>query len=307
MDDDESVRNIEAALPLVLDQWETYIRLIEGDLQQLEQSSAESVTGGVGVDPGAGRSAGPDFRSQVDAVRAGVARFREHMRQLDDDEISAGNATDRGGLLLSWVSRLTREMSRSTYLQATIRLGLPRCKAAARPFDEAFRLARINDPLVQEQLERVQELEQFLHSVPLDGDDGRMGLAAALVDFQRAGRLSTLRADLLEANLKHDFDQLSRLEASFEIQRRAVGIAIRRVDMSEEYLSVSVIPGADGAVGPLFGSTIGSNRLAALSDFREAQYDLQSVWLTHYGLQLRLACELGCVTIDDEGNWTIAD
>ena len=79
---------------------------------------------------------------------------------------------------------------------------------------------------------------------------------------------------------------------NLEIQRRAVIIAIRRVDLTREDLNKPTAPVEPGEPASQLGPTAATNLLTALSDLRNTQNNFMSVWLNFYANEMRLAREL---------------
>jgi hypothetical protein len=88
-----------------------------------------------------------------------------------------------------------------------------------------------------------------------------------------------------------------------EIQRRAVTIAIRRVDMTRSAFYAPVRPPQPGQRPAQFGPTAATNLLTALSALRNTQNNFMGVWLNYYAARMRLARELGTMKLDQDGGW----
>jgi hypothetical protein len=125
----------------------------------------------------------------------------------------------------------------------------------------------------------------------------------SLIDYQRDRRQLIQFEDSIHQTLR----SLLRLEeqhrTNLEIQRRAVAISIRRVDLTREELSEPVPPPEPGQPAPQFGPTAALNLLTALSDLRDTQNNFMSVWLNHYATRMRIMRELGLMRLDEEGRW----
>ena len=103
-------------------------------------------------------------------------------------------------------------------------------------------------------------------------------------------------------SLRNLLRSLQQLETNLEIQRRAVAIAIRRVDLTRENLSQPKPPAAP-ANRRQFGDTAALDLLTALSDLRSTQNNFMSVWLNYYGTRMVLERDLGLMDIDPQGRW----
>ncbi len=126
-----------------------------------------------------------------------------------------------------------------------------------------------------------------------------------LIEYQQSRRQLIQFEDSVHQSLRQLLRQLNELEINLEIQRRAVAIAIRRVDQTREILSQPAPPaGPDGAPASRgFGPTAALNLLTALSDLRSTQNNFLSVWLNHYATRMVLMRELGLMRVDENNIW----
>ncbi len=125
----------------------------------------------------------------------------------------------------------------------------------------------------------------------------------SLIDYQRSRRDFIRSHDSLHLGLRGLIRQIAQLRADLEIQRRAVTIAIRRVDMTRAAFYAPVRPPQPGQRPAQFGPTAATNLLTALSALRNTQNNFMSVWLNHYAARMRLARELGIMKLDHDGSW----
>jgi hypothetical protein len=125
----------------------------------------------------------------------------------------------------------------------------------------------------------------------------------ALVDYQQSRRSLVQFDDLLNQQLRQQIRDLEQLEQNLEIQRRAVVIAIRRVDYTRAELNRPLPPAEPGAPATTFGPTAVQNLLSALSDLSNAQNNFMSVWLNYYSGRLQLVRDLGIMQLDECGRW----
>ena len=125
----------------------------------------------------------------------------------------------------------------------------------------------------------------------------------ALIDYQRSRRGFIQGVDGLELGLRGLLRQIEQLRINLEIQRRAVAIAIRRVDKTREDLNAPVPPPQPGRPPAQFGPTAATSLLTALSDLRNTQNNFMSVWLNYYAAKMRLARNLGLMELDKNGKW----
>ena len=126
---------------------------------------------------------------------------------------------------------------------------------------------------------------------------------AQLISYQQARRGLIQFEDDVHRNLRLNLRQLSQQRANLEIQRRAMAIAIRRVDASRENLNKPVAPAAPGAAPQQFGPTAARDLLDALSDLRSVQNNVMSVWLAYYASHMTLIRDLGVMQLDENGLW----
>jgi len=124
-----------------------------------------------------------------------------------------------------------------------------------------------------------------------------------LIEYQRDRRQLIQFEDGVNRTLRQTLRQLRQLEVNLEIQRRAVAIAIRRVDQTREVLNKPVPPSVPGQPPAQFGPTAALNLLTALSDLRNTQNNFMSVWLNYYAARMVLMRELGVMRLDDDGLW----
>lgn len=125
----------------------------------------------------------------------------------------------------------------------------------------------------------------------------------ALINYQRTRRDFIQSRDSLHLGLRALLRQLDQLREALEIQRRAVTIAIRRVDVTLLALAEPVPSRRPGAPQAVFNQTTAINLLSAQSALRDTQNSLLRVWLDYYATRMRLARELGVMALDEEGRW----
>lgn len=126
---------------------------------------------------------------------------------------------------------------------------------------------------------------------------------AQLIAYQQARRRLIQFEDGVHQNLRVNLRQLNQQRANLEIQRRAMAIAIRRVDERRENLNKPVAPAAPGAAPQQFGPTAARDLLDALSDLRSVQNNVMSVWLAYYASHMTLIRDLGVMQLDENGLW----
>ncbi|MCX7423637.1 MAG: hypothetical protein NT013_29440 [Planctomycetia bacterium] len=126
---------------------------------------------------------------------------------------------------------------------------------------------------------------------------------AQLIAYQQARRRLINFEDTVHQTLRVNLRQLNQQRANLEIQRRAMAIAIRRVDERRENLNKPVAPAAPGAAPQQFGPTAARDLLDALSDLRSVQNNVMSVWLDYYAKHMTLIRDLGVMQLDENGLW----
>lgn len=125
----------------------------------------------------------------------------------------------------------------------------------------------------------------------------------SLIEYQRSKRSYVRYVDGIAFTLRSRLRQLDRLKLNLEIQRRALAIAIRRVDQTFEDLNRPTAPPQPGESSTQLGPTIAQNLLRALSDLRNTQDNFMSVWLNYQQAQMNLQFELGIIRFDERGIW----
>jgi hypothetical protein len=124
-----------------------------------------------------------------------------------------------------------------------------------------------------------------------------------LIDYQQSRRQLIQFDDQLSQSLRARLRNMAQLRVNLEIQRRAVIIAIRRVDFTRAELNRPLPLPASGAPPSTFGPTAVQNLLSALSDLSNVQNNFMSVWLNYYAERLQLVRDLGVMQLDAEGRW----
>jgi hypothetical protein len=124
----------------------------------------------------------------------------------------------------------------------------------------------------------------------------------SLIDYQRSRRGFIQSRDSLHLGLRALLRQIEQLRENLEIQRRAVTIAIRRVDQTQLSLSPPRPNQAPGVRRPI-NPTTAINLLSAQSSFLTSQNTFLDAWLNYYAARMRLYRELGIMVIDSDGRW----
>lgn len=125
----------------------------------------------------------------------------------------------------------------------------------------------------------------------------------SLITYQQSRRSFIGSHDSLALGLRGLLREIEQLRVDLEIQRRAVTIAIRRVDMTRAAFYAPVRPPQPGQRPAQFGPTAATNLLTALAALRNTQNNFMGVWLNYYGARMRLDRELGIMELDEQGRW----
>ena len=124
-----------------------------------------------------------------------------------------------------------------------------------------------------------------------------------LIRYQRSRRGFIQSQDSLHLGLRALIRQIEQLRNNLAIQRRAVAIAIRRVDSTRANLYAPVPSRQPGQRVAQFGPTSAINLLSSLSSLRDTQNSFLRAWLSYYAARMRLMRELGIMELSDTGNW----
>jgi len=124
----------------------------------------------------------------------------------------------------------------------------------------------------------------------------------SLIEYQRSRRGFIQSRDSLHLGLRELLRQIEQLRQNLEIQRRAVTIAIRRVDQTQLSLNPPRFAPQPGQRPPI-NPTTAINLLGAQTSLRNSQNAFLAAWLNHYAARMRLYRELGIMVLDPEGRW----
>ena len=125
----------------------------------------------------------------------------------------------------------------------------------------------------------------------------------SLIQYQRNRRAFIQSRDSLQLGIRALLRSIEQLRQNLEIQRRAVTIAIRRVDLTQAELSAPR-PRVDiGRIENSFNPTTVINLLSAQNSLRDSQNSFLNAWINYYAARMRLARELGVMTIAPDGLW----
>ncbi|MGB7346048.1 MAG: TolC family protein [Pirellulaceae bacterium] len=128
----------------------------------------------------------------------------------------------------------------------------------------------------------------------------RNGYRESLINFQRSRRDLIQSRDSLQRGLRALIRTLEQRRLQLEIQRRAVSIALRRVDQTQLSLQTPPPQGQPG-VRPQINPTTAINLLSAQGALQSSQNSFLAAWLNYYAARLRLMRELGVMQLDPNG------
>ncbi|MCR9292422.1 MAG: hypothetical protein NXI32_06870 [bacterium] len=130
----------------------------------------------------------------------------------------------------------------------------------------------------------------------------RNGYRETLIQYQRSRREFIQSRDALQRGLRALLRTLEQRRLQLEIQRRAVSIALRRVEQTQLALLTPPPPVQPGA-RPQINPTTAINLLGAQSSLQNSQNSFLAAWLNYYAARLRLYRELGIMQLDPSGRW----
>ena len=130
----------------------------------------------------------------------------------------------------------------------------------------------------------------------------RNGYRESLINYQRNRRNLIQSHDSLQLGLRALLRTLKQRRLQLDIQRRAVAIALRRVDQTQLSL-LSPPPQGQPGVRPQINPTVAINLLSAQGSLQSSQNSFLAAWLNYYAARLRLFRELGVMHLDPSGRW----
>ena len=125
----------------------------------------------------------------------------------------------------------------------------------------------------------------------------------SLVNFQRSRRGLIRSRDALHQGLRQLVRDIDRLQLLLEIQRQAVSIGIRQLDMNRELLYAPVPPSRPGETPRSFSANTTRNLMDGLRSLLGSQNQFMNTWFSYYAARMRLARELGIMKLDQHGRW----
>lgn len=135
------------------------------------------------------------------------------------------------------------------------------------------------------------------YDAPLTRLVERNNYRQVLIDYQQDRRTLIRFEDTVNQTLRQDLRALRYLRANLEGQRKAVTIAVRRVDQAVEDLNKPPEPNATTVAISTFALA------TTISDLRNAQNNFMSAWLNYESERMQLVRDLGVMQLDDRGRW----
>lgn len=129
---------------------------------------------------------------------------------------------------------------------------------------------------------------------PLTRLKERNNYRQSLIDYQRERRRLIQTEDGIHRDLRRMLRELNVQRENLELQRLAVRLALDRAVVT--YMNQQ-------KPGRVLGPNDVRNRLGALSDLRNTQNNIMSVWLRYQAVRMQLYRDLGLMQLDDNGRW----
>ncbi|MCL2118082.1 MAG: hypothetical protein FWH27_06600 [Planctomycetaceae bacterium] len=122
----------------------------------------------------------------------------------------------------------------------------------------------------------------------------------AQINYQRARRNYYNFVDGVNRTLRDSLRNIDNVQFDFEVQRRAVLVAISRVHLAQ--LAMEEPPGV-GQDSTSMSNTLARDLVEALNSLLSAQNQFMAIWVDHYGMRSALCLELGIMQLDENGIW----
>ncbi len=124
----------------------------------------------------------------------------------------------------------------------------------------------------------------------------------ALIDYQRVRRDYIGFLDAVHASLRDLLRRIDQFKQEMELRRRAMRIAIRTMDLTQEQLRQPPRV-TEGQTTTGLGPTAVRDLLAAFSDLLNTQNDVMGTYLNYEALRMQLYIDLGIAKFDERGHW----
>ncbi|MDR1491757.1 MAG: hypothetical protein LBT05_03420, partial [Planctomycetaceae bacterium] len=122
----------------------------------------------------------------------------------------------------------------------------------------------------------------------------------AQIGYQQARRNYYTFVDDVNGTLRETLRNIEEIQFDFEVQRRAVLVAISRVHLAQ--LSMEEPP-AIGQTSETMSNSLARDLVEALNQLLDVQNQFMEIWVNHYGLRSALCLDLGVMQLDENGVW----
>jgi len=120
------------------------------------------------------------------------------------------------------------------------------------------------------------------------------------IRYQQARRNYYNYVDGVNKTLRDSLRNIDNVQFDFEVQRRAVLVAISRVHLAQLAMEE---PPAVGQTSESMSNTLARDLVEALNSLLDAQNQFMAIWVEHYGLRSSLCLDLGIMQLDENGIW----
>jgi hypothetical protein len=240
-------------------------------------------------------------------------RFGEAVAELEklQEGLSGETRVATARRLVYWLDDFLRLVQRSILVQTRARLETVTVETVELSSQDALGIALTNrDDIMAARAElvsRSRDIAALRDELDLDPDATSADpmttsrFRQALIDYQREHRQFLQALDRVHCGLRQNLRSLEELRVNLEIQRRAVAVALRQVDVTRAMLFAPVAPPAPGGRAAPFGSTAARDTREAQSTLRNTQNNFMCVWLNYLATRLVLFRDLGIMILDEEG------
>ena len=128
----------------------------------------------------------------------------------------------------------------------------------------------------------------------------RNGYRTAQINYQRARRDYYNFVDGVNKTLRDSLRNIDNVQFDFEVQRRAVLVAISRVHLAQLAMEK---PPEVGQTSESMSNTLARDLVEALNSLLDAQNKFMAIWTDHYGMRAALCLDLGIMQLDENGAW----
>ncbi|MGE0758271.1 MAG: TolC family protein [Pirellulaceae bacterium] len=320
-----------------------HLRVVSDDLQRLEDAAVQRERGMTAEEQAQFQSERRLLKTNFDDLDGRLQRLGEQLAALESGLTDANTADSFRAIviwltdLIKLIQEVTLVQARARleavsvdpiqlssddafFIAQTNRLDLMNNRAA---LVDTWRLIAFNADALQANLNVVFSGDVRTHHDNLFDFRGKTGILTAglqfdapltrllernnyrqsLISYQQDRRQFIQFRDSIHLSLRQTLRRLDQLRTNLEIQRRAMAISIRRVDLTQEQFNEPVPPPQPGQPPAQFGPTASLNLLTALSDLRNTQNNFMSVWLNYHATRMALLRDLGIMVIDENGQW----